>query len=193
MSPSSIVDRLLKCGQDELSWEFLFWFCCLSNGLNWCNLWLIPGFWGGAIRLRYRVWAQDFSKYKLVTSIAKCLRRLLFTKAEDSKSLFTQSHCEASEIAVAGNQTEAIEFTRVEQVHRINDEGAVRSVLPSRIRKLLNRFDCVPLQHFLPRGTRRSGKVSVYPLYGCLTKSCDFRKQSLNDGSLCVVSVNEDS
>ncbi len=167
-------------------------FACLSNGLSWYNLRINNGFMDRYVWLSCRAWAQEFSKYKLVASIAKCIRRLLFAKAEDSESLFAQPHCKTREIAVACNQTKPIEFSCVEQVHSIDDECAVGSIFPCRICKLLNRFDCVPLQHLFPRGTCWGCEVAVYALYGCLTESCNFCKKPLDDCGLCVVSINED-
>lgn len=85
-------------------------------------------------------WTKKFSKYKFMTGIAEGIWCLFLTKAKDSKPLFTQSHCEPSKIRVTRNQTKAIELSCIEQIHCINNQGAVRGIFTGRICELLDRF-----------------------------------------------------
>jgi len=57
------------------------------------------------------------------------------------------------ELTVAGHQTEAIKLACVEQVHGVYDERTARCILTGDVSVLLDRFDGVLLQNFIPGRT----------------------------------------
>ena len=126
-----------------------------------------------------------------MTRIAKSVGRLLLAESEHRQPFFTQPHRKSGEIAVAGDQAKSVEFTRVQQIHRINNQRAVGCILTGGIGKLLNRFDGVFLQYLFPRRTGRNREIAVDALYRRLTVTRDFREQILNDRRLRVIRIDQ--
>ena len=78
------------------------------------------------------------------TGLPKTLRRLLLTEAEHVDALLADAGGKPGEIAVGGNQAEAVETTTVKKIHRVDDQSDVGRVLACRIGELLLRNDRVP-------------------------------------------------
>ena len=94
----------------------------------------------------------------------KALGRLLLAEAEDVDALLADAGGEPSEVAVGGDQAEAVEAAAVEQVHRVDHQRDVGGVLAGRVGELLLRDDRVLRQHVAPsleplawRNRRRCG------------------------------------
>jgi hypothetical protein len=68
---------------------------------------------------------------------------LLFAKAEDHQPVFADACGQAGEVAVAAHQAEAVEAPGVEQVHGVDDEGAVAGVFAGGVAVLLDGMDGV--------------------------------------------------
>ena len=62
------------------------------------------------------------------------------TEAVHQQTFFPDARCQARKVAIAGNQAEAIEATGVEQIHRVDDHGAIGRVLPT-VAELLDGLD----------------------------------------------------
>src|SRR6185312_1409090 len=68
---------------------------------------------------------------------------------------------EPGEVAVAGDDAEAVEAPGVEQVHCVDDHRRVGGVLAHGIAELLDRLDRVAQQHLFPAVEVGLGPVAV--------------------------------
>lgn len=116
---------------------------------------------------------------------------LALAEAEDHESLFSKSHGKAGTVAGVRDQTESVEVSGVEQVHRINGERAVCRVLPSRIGELLNGLNRILLEDFLPCRICLRGEISENALDRGFTESSNFSEQPFDHGCLCIVCIDE--
>ncbi|SOY52707.1 hypothetical protein CBM2592_A280128 [Cupriavidus taiwanensis] len=128
-----------------------------------------------------------------MTRVTKGIRSFLLAEAKNHEPFFPNACCQTCKIAVAGHQAKTIEPSGIQQVHSIDDEGAICRILPGGIGELLHRFDGVFVEHLLPGGATRRGEVTINSLHGSLAKSRDFGKNSLNNGRLGIVGIYEDS
>lgn len=159
-----------------------------------CRLFLLNlRFFRRAELVRHHGRAEYFGEYKFMASVAERIGCFLFTKPKNHQALLAQAHRESGEITVTGYQAETIESSRVQQVHRIDNQRAVRGIFPGRISKLLNRLDCVSLQHLFPRRTGWGSEISVNPPDSCFPKSRYLGEQPFNDGGLGIVGINKNS
>ena len=127
-----------------------------------------------------------------MAGIAECLGGFLFAEAIDEQPLFSKPHGQAGEVAVAGDQTVAIEAAGVEQIHGVDDHGAVGRILTRGVGELLDRFDRVPVQDLVPRCAVGRGEIAIDSPDRRFTETGDFLEQTLDNPGLGVVRVDED-
>ena len=78
------------------------------------------------------------------------LGRVAAPEPVDGHPRLPQPRRQPREVAVAGDDDEALEVARVEQVHRVDDQRGVGGVLAAGVGELLDRLDRVAQQLVLP-------------------------------------------
>src|SRR3546814_2046058 len=68
----------------------------------------------------------------LFRSLDEGLGRLLLAEAVDGDAVVAQAHHQRGEVGVAGDDREAVQVARVQQVHRVDHHRHVRGVLAGR-------------------------------------------------------------
>ena len=86
---------------------------------------------------------------------------LFLADAHHKHARFPDACSEPGVIAVAGDQAEAVHHVGVEQVHGVNDHGAVGGILANRVAELLDRLDGMEIQHILPGIHAGGGPIAV--------------------------------
>ena len=117
--------------------------------------------------------------------------RLLFTKAEHAQTLFADTQGETRKVTITGDQAEAIETPRVQQIHRIDDHRAVCRVLPARVGELLHRLDRELVEDLFPLGAVGGSEIAVDPLHAAIAETGDFSQKTLDDRCLGIVGIDE--
>src|SRR5690606_18693096 len=84
---------------------------------------------------------QVLCKDETPASLAETLRCLQFTKAIDFDPLLSNTCSQSSEVTVRRNETKAIKPPRVQEIHGVDYQRDIGSVLTSRVGKLLLRND----------------------------------------------------
>ncbi|MNZ89696.1 hypothetical protein D3C78_1086310 [compost metagenome] len=135
--------------------------------------------------------AEDFGVDELVAGRNERLGGLLLAEAVDGQPFLAQARGQAGEVAVAGDQAEAVETAGVEQVHGVDDQRAVGGVLAAGVGELLHRLDRVVQQHLLPLAEVRLGPVAVDALDAGDAVLGDFLEEAFDDGRWCVVGVDQ--
>src|SRR5690606_2177610 len=118
-------------------------------------------------------------------------RRLLFTEAVDHLAGLAQARGQTGEVAVTGHQAETVEGTGVQQIHGVDDHGAVGRVLAAGVGELLDRLQRVLQQAGLPFPQSRRGPVAVDALDAGDTETGHLRQQTLDDRRIGVVRVDQ--
>jgi hypothetical protein len=116
----------------------------------------------------------------------------MLAEPEDLESGFPQAHGQPGEVAIARDEAEAVKALGVQEVHRVDDQRAVRRVLARGVRELLDWLDSVALQHLLPGGAGRRREIAVDALHGRLAEASDLGQQTVDHGGLRVVGIDED-
>ena len=111
---------------------------------------------------------------------------------DTERGLLAQALGQAGEIAVAGDQAEAVEPAAVEQVHGIDDHGRVRCIFPRRIAVLLDGRDGVLQQYALPTGSGRFCPVAIDAFEGRCPVFGDLLHHPFYVGIWDVVSIDQD-
>jgi hypothetical protein len=141
---------------------------------------------------RRRLGQQVLGVDEPATGLAEALRGLLFAEAVDVDPLFADPRGQAGEVAVGGDQAEAVEPARMQQVHGVDHQGDVRGVLAGGVGEVLMRHDRVGGQDVGPAFQTRSGEVSVDPPHAGLADLGDLLEQAGGDARRGVVGVDQD-
>lgn len=104
---------------------------------------------------------QHVQVHELVAGRNKGTGRLAFAHAEHVFVGFAQAGGEAGEVAVGGDDAEAVQRGLVEQVHGVDDEGRVAGVFAVHVVVLLHGLDGVVQNHGLPVAHLGRGPVTV--------------------------------
>jgi len=134
---------------------------------------------------------QNLCKDELMACVSESFGRLTLSKSIDRQTFLPDPECQSGEVAVTGHQAESVEAPGIEKVHGVDNQGAVRRVLPPRVGKLLYRLDREMLQHLLPLRTGRDRKITIDSLNGRLAKPRDFGQERFDHGSLRIIGVNK--
>ncbi|MNQ46790.1 hypothetical protein D3C85_606160 [compost metagenome] len=193
MYPAVLVGEVVDQLGDEVHRHFL------RLGLGGRLGWLAGGFAGaGWLRpvsaggRRFGcLGAQEFGVDELVAGGDEGLGRLLFAEAVDGQAFLAQARGQAGEVAVAGDQAEAVEAPGVEQVHGVDDQRAVGGVLAPGVGELLDRLDGVVEQHLLPAAQLRAGPVAIDALDAGHAVFGDLFEQAFDDGGRRIVGVDQ--
>ncbi len=137
------------------------------------------------------VLAQDLREDEFVAGRHKGFGGLFFAEPVDGEPGLPDPGGQAGEIAVAGNDAEAVQLFAVEQVHGVDDHGAVRGVFPEGIGKLLDGLDGVGKQPVLPSPQPGVGPVAVDPFDCGGAVFGDLGHEPVDNGRLRVVRVDE--
>src|SRR6266478_9928894 len=78
-------------------------------------------------------------------------------------------------VTITRYDAEAIKFLCVEQIHRINDQRAIRGVFSDGISKLLNRLDRLFQKNVLPPPQIRSSPIAIDAPDTCNAVLSNFR------------------
>jgi len=92
--------------------------------------------------------------------------RVLFAIPIDQQAFFSDPACQPGEVAVARHNTEALESLGMQEIHCVDDKGAIARVFMNSISELFNRLDGIGEQRFPPRCKVCGGKVVIDPLNG---------------------------
>ena len=106
--------------------------------------------------------------------------------------LLADARGEAGEVAVRGDEAEAVEAAGVQQVHRVDDQRDVGRVLAGGVGELLLRQDGVPGQHLLPAGLLALGEVAVDAAQARLADLGHLLEEAVGDLGRGVVGVDQD-
>ncbi|MNS76162.1 hypothetical protein D3C72_1097010 [compost metagenome] len=137
--------------------------------------------------------AQHVGVDELVAGGDERLGRLALAEAVDGQPLLADARGQPGEVAVAGDDAEAVEAPGVQQVHGVDDHGAVGGVLAHGVAELLDRLDRVRQQSLLPSGQVGLGPVAVDALHGGHAVLGHFGQQAFHDGGRRVVGVDQHS
>ena len=96
------------------------------------------------------------------------------------------------EVAIAGDDAEAIDAAGVEQVHGVDHERDVGRVLASDVLTLLDGPDAVPGEQGHPGRKTRGRPVAVDPFDGGATVVLDLGEKGLEQAVGDVVGVDQD-
>ena len=121
----------------------------------------------GCVALLCLLSCQNFQIFKQRTGCPEGLNRLLLSHSDNKHSRFTKSCCQPCKITVAANKTEAINLTRIQDIHRIDYHGRISRILSLSVAVLLYRSDGILEDYLLPARRRRIGPVAVRSLVGC--------------------------
>ena len=104
-----------------------------------------------------------------VAGINEGLGRLLFSNPHNEDACLPDAGSQTSVIAVRRDQAEAIDHACVQDVHCIDDHGAVGGVFANSIAELLDGLEGVIVQGFLPGIHAVGGPVAIDPADGYLS------------------------
>src|SRR5690606_29489752 len=136
--------------------------------------------------------AQVLGVDELVAGGDEGLRGLTLAEAVDGEPLLADARGQAGEVAVAGDDAEAVEVAAVHQVHRVDDQRAVRGVLAGGVVELLDRGDRVGQQPVLPAAEVPRGPVAVGAAHAGVAVLGDLRQQRRQVLRVAVVGVDQD-
>src|SRR5690606_37853416 len=144
-----------------------------------------------ALRLAVVV-AEVLDVDELVAGGDERLRRLALAEAVHGQALLADARRQPGEVAVAGDDAEAVQVAAVHQVHRVDDQGAVGGVLAGGVVELLDRGDRVGQQPVLPPAQVAGGPVAVGAAHAGVAVLGDLRQQRGQGGGVAVVGVDQD-
>lgn len=120
------------------------------------------------------------------------MRIMLVPKPINLDPLLANPRSQPSEIAIRRNETEAGKTAGVEQVHGIDDHGAVGGVFAGRVGELLDGDDGVLEQAASPAFHARAGPVAVDAAHAGGAVVGDFGHEACYYPRGDVVGVDED-
>src|SRR5262249_15260514 len=94
-------------------------------------------------------------------------------KAIDNQPRLANSRRQPRKVTVARHDAEAVEFLRVEQIHRIDNQGTVGRIFSDCITELLNRLNRLLQKNVLPPPKIGSGPITVDAPDTCNTVLCN--------------------
>src|SRR5690606_38018629 len=136
--------------------------------------------------------AQVLDVDELVAGGNEGLGGLAFAESVDRQSLLADARRQAGEVAVAGDDAEAVQVAAVHQVHRVDDQRAVGGVLAGGVVELLDRRDRGGEQSVLPAAQVARGPVAVGAADAGVAVLGDLRQQVRQLGRVAVVGVDQD-
>lgn len=105
--------------------------------------------------------SEDLDIDKSVAGSDEGLWSFFLTDPIDFFPSFSESRRESREVRVTRDDTESIDFIRVEDIHRIDDERGVARIFPTRVAVLLDRDDRMLEEEIFPLGDLRLCPVSI--------------------------------
>ena len=192
--PAVVVGAFLGEGQNGL-------FDHLEVGLGLRFLGLLSGFLcggrllllcrgrlflvGGRLDLLFRVRVglvgeEDVQIFELVAGGDEWLRRLALPHADDLHAGFPKPCRQPGEIAVRGGQAEAVDGSRIENVHGVDDHGRVGGTLPGGVSVLLDGDDGIVQENPFPGGELGVGPVPVDSFVGGNAVFCGFVQDNID-------------
>lgn len=76
------------------------------------------------------------------------------------KTVFPDPRRQSGEIAIAADQAEALEASGMQQIHRVDDQGAITGILSNGVPVLLNGMNGVLGELYLPATEVWRGEVT---------------------------------
>src|SRR5690348_9310272 len=123
---------------------------------------------------------------ELVAGRHEWLRSFSFAETVHHQPGFADTPGEAGEVAVAGNDAEAIQAARIKQIHRVDDQRRVGGVLAACVAELLDGLDGLLQQFLLPAFEMGVGPVAVGTLDVRGAVFGDFGEQRRDDRRLRI-------
>src|SRR5690606_16010471 len=123
--------------------------------------------------------------------LTEALGRLLFAEAIDRDALFADACGQPGEVAVRRHQAEAVEPSRMQQVHRVDDQGDVARVLALGVLEVLLPLDRPARQDVDPALQRWVGRIAVDAPGRGLAQGGDLAKKRLGDPGRGVLAVDQ--
>jgi hypothetical protein len=125
------------------------------------------------------------------TGIDEGTRCGLLANTYNQQALLTYSCGQPGVVAVAGNEAKPAARAAVQDVHGVNDHGAVSGVLADGIAELLDGLNGVHLQGVFPPFHGLGGPVAVDTADGDETILAGFSEYRLDQGWLGVIAIDE--
>ena len=116
--------------------------------------------------LAVRIPQQKLERGEDVARLAKSRGGFLLPHADHRQPALADAAGQAREVAVARHDAEPLHRARVQDVHRVDDHGRVRGVLPLRVPELLNGRDRVFQKRVLPFRMKGERPIAVDALVG---------------------------
>ena len=136
---------------------------------------------------------QVFEVDEAVAGLAEGFRGAALAEAVHGQAAGADAGGKRGEVAVAGDEAEAVKGAAVEQIHRINDEAHVGRVLAFGVGELLYRDERVFEQHvFFPALRFGAAPVAVDAFDAGDAVFGDFGKEAADGAGGGVVGVDED-
>lgn len=124
--------------------------------------------------------------------VAEAFGRLLLAETVDIDTLLADTGGQAREVAVGGDQAEAVEAAAVQQIHRVDDQRDVGGVLAGRVGELLLGNDGMAGQKIRPALGTGGGKVAIDAANAGFAELGDLLEQAIRDLRRRVVGIDQD-
>ena len=142
---------------------------------------------------RFLAGHQVLSVHEQVAGVYEGTRGGFLADAHYEEPFFTNAGSQAGVIAVAGDQAETIHPAGVQNVHGVDDHGAVGGVLTDCKAELLDGLNGEGVQHVLPAAHIGGSPVAVNAADGHETVLAGFSQHFFQEGGLGVITIDQDS
>lgn len=180
--PSVLLYRHLEClGQDRHGVKFLFFafgFLCFIVA------------YGSLLRdllFSHKV----FGVNKYIAGVHEWFWRFLFANSHHKDARLADAGGKPRVIAVARNEAEAIHHAGVQDVHRVDDHGAVCRILANGVTELLDWLEGVEIKCVLPRVHAVGRPVPVNTADSHLAVTTGLHKHLGKQTRLGIVAVDQ--
>lgn len=126
-----------------------------------------------------------------VAGVDKRARGRFLADPHDENSLFANPRRQARIIAVARNEAESVDRSRIKNIHRVDNHRRVGRVFTDRITELLNRLNRVDLERIFPAAHIRGRPVPVDAPNRDHSVFRRLRQDFIDERRLRVVAVDE--
>ena len=134
---------------------------------------------------------QIFGVNKHIAGVDERLGRFLLANAHHKNSGLADACGESRVIAIGGDQTKRVHHAGMQNIHRIDNHGAVGGVLADGVTELLDGLEGVEVQRLFPRIHFGRRPIAVDASDGDLSITRRLRQHLRKQGRLGVVAVNQ--
>ena len=128
---------------------------------------------------------------ELVAGFHKRTKCLAFAHADDQLAGFAQAGGKAGKVRIGRNDAKAIHIARIQQIHGVNDHGAVGCIFAGGVAILLDGNDGVVQQHILPAFQAGIRPIAVNTFAGRHAKGRSFIQNHLYIFGADVIRIDQ--